>query len=39
MSRAKLSQGYQEARLLSAMDEEGCPICHDTAGSDDRFFF
>ncbi len=39
MSRKTSSRGYQEARLLAAMAEEGCPVCHDTAGSDDRFFF
>lgn len=39
MTRKTPAQGYQEARLLAVMAEEGCPICHDTAGSDDRFFF
>jgi len=35
----KISRGYGEATLLSAIAEEGCPICHNVAGSDDNYFF
>lgn len=33
------SAGPQDARLLAALREEGCPICHVIAGSDDHYFF
>lgn len=39
MSRKRLPGGYEESRLLATLGEEGCPICHDTAGSDDHYFF
>jgi hypothetical protein len=38
-ARTSAAVSYEEARLLSALDEEGCPICHETAGSDDQYWF
>lgn len=33
------SQDYQASRLLASLGDEGCPICRETSGSDERFFF
>ncbi len=30
---------YWEIRILSALNEEGCPVCHEIAGSDRHYFF
>lgn len=39
MRRKDSVPGYEEARLLAALGEEGCPVCHDIAGNDDHYFF
>ena len=33
------SKDFQVSRLLMNLDEEGCPICRETSGSDKRYFF
>lgn len=39
MSERTQSRGHEEARLVAALQEEGCPICDDIAGRDDHYFF
>jgi hypothetical protein len=39
VGRKEQSRGYQETQLLAALAEEGCPICHEVAASDDSYFF
>jgi hypothetical protein len=33
------TRGYAETALLSALAEDGCPVCRTSAGHDDRYFF
>lgn len=33
------SRDYQASRFLTYLGEEGCPICRETSGSDERYFF
>lgn len=39
MRQRALPRGYEEVRLLAALSEEGCPICHDVGRGDDAYFF
>lgn len=39
MRGKRISRGHQDAQLLAALDEEGCPVCHLIAGSDDHYLF
>jgi hypothetical protein len=33
------SKDFHVSRLLTYLGEEGCPICRETSGSDERYFF